>query len=61
MVEGLDEILRRRVETLSEKIKDRIPREMVWVLKMTVRWCVYDIVRSLYFSRGDAGSGLMTE
>ena len=55
MVEGLDESLRRRVETLSEKMKQRIQREMVWVLKMAVRWCVHDVVRSLYFSRRDVG------
>ena len=45
--------LRRRVETLSKKIKERIQREMVSVLKMAVRWCVYDVVRSSCFSRGD--------
>ena len=46
MVEGLDESLKRRVETLSEKMKQRIQRELVWVLKMAVRCCVYDVVRS---------------
>ena len=46
MGEGLDETLRRRVETLSEKMKQRIQREMVWMLKMAVRLCVYDVVRS---------------
>ena len=51
MGEGSDESLRRRVETLSEKMKQRIQREMVWVLKMAVRWCVYDVVRSLFFQR----------
>ena len=61
MVEWLDESLRRRVETLSEKMKQRNQREMVWMLKMAVRWCVYDVVRSLCFSRGDVGWGLMTE
>ena len=61
MIEGLDESLRRRVETLSKKMKQRIQREMVWVLKMAVRWCVYDVLRSLCFSRGDVGWGLMTE
>ena len=61
MGEVLDESLRRRVETLSEKMKQWIQREMVWVLKMAVRWCVYDVVRSLCFSRGDVGWGLMTE
>ena len=49
MGEGLDVSLRRRVDTLSEKMKQRIQREMVWVLKMTVRLCVYDVVRSLCF------------
>ena len=49
MSEGFDESLRRRVETLSEKneAKDSAREEMVWVLKMAVRWCVYDVVRSL--------------
>ena len=61
MGEGSDESLRQRVETLSEKMKQRIQREMVWVLKMAVRWCVYDVVRSLCFSRVDVGWGLMTE
>ena len=61
MGEGLDESLRRRVETLSEKMKQRIQQEMVWVLKMAVRWCVYDLVRSLCFSRVDVDWGLMTE
>ena len=62
MGEGSDESLRRRVETLSEKKKQRIQREMVWVLKMAVRWCDYDVVRSLcFFSRGDVGWGLMTK
>ena len=61
MGEGSDESLRRRVKTLSEKMKQRIQREMVWVLKMAMRWRVYDVVRSLCFSRGDVGSGLMTE
>ena len=61
MGEGLDESLRRRVETLSEKMKQRIQQEIVWVLMMAVRWCVYDVVRSLCFSRGDVGWGLMTE
>ena len=36
MGEGSDESLRRRVKTLSEKMKQRIQREMVWVLKMEV-------------------------
>ena len=53
MGEVLDESLRRRVDTLSEKMKRRIHREMVWMLKMAVRWCVYDVVRSLCFSRGN--------
>ena len=61
MGEGLDENLRRRAEALSEKMKHRIQREMVWVLKMAVRWCVYDVVRNLCFSTGDLGWGLMTE
>ena len=61
MGEGSGESLRRRVETLSEKNEAQVQREMVWVLKMTVRWCVYDVVRSLCFSRGDVGWGLMTE
>ena len=61
MGKGSDESLRRRVETLSKKMKQRIEREMVWVVKMAVRWCVYDVVRSLCFSRGDVGWGLMTE
>ena len=34
---------------------------MVWVLKMAMRWCVYDVVRSLCYSRGYVGWGLMTE
>ena len=59
MVEGLDESLRRRVETLSKKMTQRIQQQMVLVLKMAVRWCVYDVVRSLCFSRGDVGWGLM--
>ena len=61
MGEWLDESLRRRVETLSEKMKQRIQQEMVLVLKMAVRWCVYDVVRRLCFSKGDVGWGLMTE
>ena len=61
MGEGLDESLRRRVETLSEKMKQRIQQEMVWVLKMAVKWCVYNVVRSLCFFKGDVGWGLMTE
>ena len=61
MGEGLDESLRRNVVTLSEKMKQRIQREMVWVLKMAVRWCVYNVVRSFCFSRGNVGWGLMTE
>ena len=61
MGEGSDESLRRRVETLSEKMKQRIQRDIVRVLKMEVRWCACDIVRRLCFSRGDAGWGLMTE
>ena len=55
MGKGSDESLRRRVETLSEQMKQRIQREMVWVLKMAARWCVYDVVRSLCFYRGDVG------
>ena len=61
MGEGLDESLRRRVETLSEKMKQQIQREMVWVLKMAVRWCVYDVVRNLCFLKKETGWGLMTE
>ena len=61
MGEGLDVSLRRRVDTLSEKVKKRIERELVWVLKMAVRWCVYDVVRSLCLSRGNVDWGLMTE
>ena len=53
MGEGLDESLRRRVATLSEKMKQWIQQEIVWVLEIAVRWCVYDVVRSLCFSRGD--------
>ena len=49
MSEGLDESLRRREETLSKKMKQRVQREMVCVIKMAVRWCVYDVVRSIYF------------
>ena len=50
MSEGLDESLRRRVDTLSgKKMMQMIQREMVWVLKMAVRWCVYNVVRSLCF------------
>ena len=60
MGEGLDDSLRRRVEIVSKKneAKDS-EREMVWV-KKAVRWCVYDIVRSLRLSRGNVGWGLMT-
>ena len=47
MGEGLDESWRRSLETLSKKTKQRIQREMVWVSKMAVRWCVYDVVKSL--------------
>ena len=61
MGEGSDESLRRRVEILSKKMKQRIQRAMVWVLKMEVKWCVCYVVRSLCFSRGDVGWGLMTE
>ena len=61
MGEGLDVSLRRRVDTLSEKMKQRIQREMVLVLKIAVRWYVYIVVRSLCFSRGDVGWGFMTE
>ena len=46
MVEGLDESLR---------MKQRIQRETVWVLKMAVTWCVYDVVKSSCFFRGDVG------
>ena len=53
MGEGLDESLRQRLETLSEKLSEG--------LKVAVRWYVYDVVRSLSFSRGDVGWGLMTE
>ena len=53
MGEGLDETLRRRVVTSSEKMKQRIQREMILVLKMGVWWCVYYVVRSLCFSRED--------
>ena len=60
MSEGLDKSVRRGVETLSEKMKQRIQREMVLVLKKAVRWCVYDVVKSL-FSKEDVGWGLMTE
>ena len=49
MGEGLDESLRRRVETLLEKMNQMIQREMFWVLKMAVRWCVYVVVMSLCF------------
>ena len=59
MGEGSDESFRRRVE--RKKNKQRIQQEMVCVLKMAVRWCVYDVVRSLCFSRGEVGWGLMTE
>ena len=58
MGEGLDNNLRRRVETLSEKMKQRIQQVMVWVLKMAVRWCVYDVVRSLYFFQRGRGLGI---
>ena len=61
MGEGLDENLRRRVDTLSEKMKQRIQREMVWLLNMRVCWCVYDVVRSLCFSEETCFCGLMTE
>ena len=50
MGEGLDESLRRKVETLSEKIQQGIQRETDWVLKLAVRPCVYDEVGSLCFS-----------
>ena len=46
---------------VGTKMKRRIKRGMVWVLKVAVRWCVYDVVRSLCFSRGDVGWLLMTE
>ena len=61
MVEGLDESLRRRVETLSEKNEATDSARDGWALKMEVQWCVYDVVRSLCFSRGDVGWGLMIE
>ena len=61
MCEGSDESLRRRLETLSEKNEAKDSQEMVWVLKMAMRWRVYDVVGSLCFSRGDVGWGLMTE
>ena len=61
MGEGSDESLRRRVKTYQTKMKQRIQQEMIWVLMMAVRWCVYDVVRSLCSSRGAVGWGLMTE
>ena len=60
MVEGLDESLRRRVDTLSEKMKQRIQREMVWVLKMGVWWCLRCCKEFMFFQRR-RGLGLMTE
>ena len=61
MGEGLDDTLRRRVETLLEKNEAKDAARDGWVLKMAVRWCVYDAVRSLCFSRGDVRWGLITE
>ena len=61
MGEGLDESLTRRVDTFSEKMMQRFQREMVWMMKMAVRLCLDDVVRSLCFSRGDVDWGLMTE
>ena len=46
------------MENLSEKIKQRIQREMVWVLKMAVRWCVNDVVRSLCSFQRRRGLGI---
>ena len=54
MGEGLDESLRQRVEILSEKMKQSIHREMVWMLKMAVRWCL-GCSKEFMFSRGDVG------
>ena len=61
MGEGLDESLRRRVETLSEKNEAKDSARDGLVVYYAVRWCVYDVIRSLCFSRGDVGWGLMTE
>ena len=36
------------MDTLSEK-NEAIQREMVWVLKMGMRWFVYDVVRGICF------------
>ena len=52
-VKGQMEVSDEEWTLYRKKMKQRIQREMVWVLKMAVRWFVYDIVRSFYFSRGD--------
>ena len=56
--ECLDETLRRRLVTLSEKNKAKDAAETVWVLQMAVRWCIFDVLRSFYFSREDLGRGI---
>ena len=59
MGEGSDESLRRRVETLSEKIEAKdSARDSLCVEDGSEVWCVDDVARS---SRGDEGLGLMTE
>ena len=40
------------------KNEARIQRETVWVLKIAVRWCVYDVVRSLCFLQRRRGLGI---
>ena len=55
MGEGLDESLRRRVETLSEKNETKdSARDGLGVEDGSEVVC-YDVVRSLCFSRGDLG------
>ena len=49
MDEGLDESLSGHFT--GKKMKQRIQREMVLVLKMAVRWCVYVVIKSLCFFR----------
>ena len=62
MSEALDEILRRRVETLSEKneAKDS-SRDGLGVEDGSEVVCLRCSKEYIFFSRGDVGSGLMTE
>ena len=60
MVEGLDESLRRRMETLSEKYEAKdSARNGLGVEDGNE--VVYDVVRSFCFSREDEGWEWMTE